>query len=103
MIPLGLEDEKYLRTGALRRKLGVPETPCSPRLLRQRTGGGWDFYGITAPETGREKLFAAAMAECTPVLKEKVSALVLKTVSFLPPGQAARGEVLAEADVFFGA
>jgi glycosyltransferase involved in cell wall biosynthesis len=104
----GLEDEKYLRTGALRRKLGVPE----PALLAAAFCGSEpeedtlffiDSFAAARKQAG-EKLFAAAAAEATPALKEKISALGFENSFFLlPPRQEGRGEVLAEADVFFSA
>jgi len=103
----GLDDEKHLRTGVLRGKLGVPETALLAAAFcgsepEADTGFFIESFAAARKQAG-DKLFAAAIAAETPALKDKISGLGLEESFFLLSPEAGRGEVLAEADVFFSA
>lgn len=101
----GLDDEKYLRTGVLRQKLGVPEAAL---LVCAFYGPGSEaaaefFMDVcaVARTISPDKIFGAVSGLKTPALEKKVKDLGLETFFSLIEPAVGRGELLAEADIFF--
>lgn len=101
----GLDDEKYLRTGVLRQKLRCPE---SALLICAFYGPGseaaaelfMDACALARTITGG-RLFGAVSGLKTPELENKIKALGLESFFTLIEPAVGRGELLAEADIFF--
>lgn len=101
----GLDDEKYLRTGVLRQKLGVPE---SALLICAFYGPGSEAaaeFFMDACAVARAiipgRIFGAVSGLKTPELENKIKTLGLESFFTLIEPAVGRGELLAEADIFF--
>ena len=101
----GLDDEKYLRSGVLRQKLGVPEEAlliCA--FYNPGSEAAAEFF-MDACAVARTmvpgRIFGAVSGVSTPELEKKVGSLGLESFFKLIEPAVGRGELLAEADIFF--
>lgn len=101
----GLHDEKYLRTGELRRKIGVAESMLLIAAFYAAGAEGDAEFFVDAFAAARtrvpDRIFGAIAGLKTPVLEAKIKKLGLEGSFALVDAGVPRGEVLAEADIFF--
>lgn len=101
----GLDDEKYLRTGVLRQKLGVPEQALLVCAFYSPGSEAAAEFFMDACAVARtivpDRIFGAVSGIKTPELEKKVASLGLESIFALIEPAVGRGELLAEADIFF--